>query len=429
MQDVLTVILGGGAGTRLYPLTRERAKPAVPLGGKYRLIDIPISNCLNSGLNHIFVLTQYLSASLNRHISWTYNNLGPFFRGWVQILAAEQTPGSKMAEMWYQGTADAVRKQVNEIESVGAQNIVILGGDHLYRMNYRYFVDFHLQSGADVTIGAQPVTAEQAPELGIMATNSAGEITNWVEKPRDPAVLASLASGDNPDKPYLASMGIYVFKWQVLKKLLDQSIDPDFGHHIIPAAFENHSVYAYTFDGFWADIGTIRGFFEANLMLAQPDAPFRFYDPEMPIYTHPRFLPPVLATQCDLENVLISEGCHLCGSSVRNAVIGVRSIIGCNTTIHNSLMSGADYYDNERLTEPSGKQYQIPLGIGEGCQIEGAILDKNVRIGNGVTIRQHSPGEELKVPADCPRGQELYVIRDGIVVIPKNTEIPDGTVI
>jgi glucose-1-phosphate adenylyltransferase len=215
----------------------------------------------------------------------------------------------------------------------------------------------------------------------------------------------------------------------VLKQLLGQSIEPDFGHHIIPAAIENHRVYAYTFDGFWADIGTIRGFYEVNLMLTRTDSPFRFYDEQMPIYTHPRFLPPVLAAQCDLENVLISEGCQLCGATIRDSVIGLRSVIGCDTTVHNTLMLGADYYDNEGLTEPSGKPYSTPLGIGEGCRIEGAILDKNVRIGNGVTIRPHTPGEERKVPADCPRGQELYVIRDGIVVIPKNSEIPDGTVI
>lgn len=429
MQHVLAVILGGGAGTRLYPLTRERAKPAVPLGGKYRLIDIPISNCLNSGLNHIFVLTQYLSASLNRHISWTYNNLGPFSRGWVQILAADQTAGGKMADMWYQGTADAVRKQIVEIEAVGPEHVVILGGDHLYRMNYQRFVDFHLQSEADVTIGVQPVSAEQAPSLGILAADESGRITNWVEKPGSPDLLASLASRDDPDKPYLASMGIYVFKWPVLRRLLGESIEPDFGHHIIPAAIAGSAVFAYTFDGFWADIGTIRSFFEVNLMLTRTDSPFRFYDEAMPIYTHPRYLPPVLASECDLSNVLMSEGSQLCGAQVHDAVIGVRSVIGCNTTIHKTLMLGADYYDNDRLTEPSGKQYDIPLGIGEGCRIEGAILDKNVRIGNGVTIRPQSPDVNLKVPAECPRGQELYVVRDGIVVIPKNTEIPDGTVI
>jgi glucose-1-phosphate adenylyltransferase len=334
-----------------------------------------------------------------------------------------------MAEMWYQGTADAVRKQIIEIETVGAENIVILGGDHLYRMNYQRFIDVHLRSKADVTVGVQPVSADQAPALGILATDETGRIQKWVEKPRDPDLLASLASGKNPAKPYLASMGIYVFRWQVLKQMLYESIEPDFGHHIIPAAIENHRVFAYTFDGFWADIGTIRSFYEVNLMLAQPDSAFRFYDEDMPVYTHPRFLPPVLATQCDLENVLISEGSQLCGATLRDSVIGVRSVIGCNTAISNTLMLGADYYDNEHLTEPSGKQYSIPLGIGEDCKIEGAILDKNVRIGNGVTVRQHTLGEDLKVPADCPRGQELYVIRDGIVVIPKNTEIPDGTVI
>jgi glucose-1-phosphate adenylyltransferase len=429
MHNVLAVILGGGAGTRLYPLTRERAKPAVPLGGKYRLIDIPISNCLNSGLNHIFVLTQYLSASLNRHISWTYNNQGFFSRGWVQILAAEQAPGMGMAEAWYQGTADAVRKQFIEIEMAGAEDILILSGDHLYRMDYNGFIDYHRESGADVTIGVQPVTPEQAPRLGILAAGAEGRIEAWAEKPSDPGLLASLKSRDDLDKPYLASMGIYVFKWQVLRRLLNQCIDPDFGQHIIPQAIDKHDVYAYTFDGFWADIGTIRAFYEVNLLLTRPESPFQFYDEAYPIYTHPRFLPPVQAQDSTMENVLISEGCRLCGTTIAESVVGVRSVIGCDTRITRTLMLGADYYDNARLTGPSGRQFSIPLGIGRGCQIEGAILDKNVRIGNNVTIRPHDPDENLMYPPDGRRGEEMYVIRDGIVVLPKNTEIPDGTVI
>jgi glucose-1-phosphate adenylyltransferase len=429
MQNVLALILGGGAGTRLYPLTRERAKPAVPLGGKYRLIDIPVSNCLNSGYDHIFVLTQYLSASLNRHISWTYNNLGFLSRGWVQILAAEQSPGVGNADAWYQGTADAVRKQFTEIEAVGAENVLILSGDHLYRMDYRHFVDFHRHSGADVTIGVQPVTPEQAPSLGILAANAQGKIEAWAEKPSAPDLLASLQSRDDPAKPYLASMGIYVFKWPVLRSLLRACIDPDFGLHIIPRAIAERDVYAYTFDGFWADIGTIRSFFDVNLLLTRPESPFRFYDENYPIYTHPRFLPPVQAQDCQLHNVLLSEGCRVCGATISDSVVGVRSVVGCNTRIARTLILGADYYDDDSMTAPGGQRYDIPLGIGEGCEIEGAILDKNVRLGNKVVIRPHDPDENRKYPSECERGEELYVIRDGIVVIPKNTEIPDGMVI
>lgn len=429
MHNVLVVVLGGGAGTRLYPLTRERAKPAVPLGGKYRLVDIPISNCLNSGLNRIFVLTQYLSASLNRHISWTYNNLGIFTRGWVQILAAEQSPGLGMEEAWYQGTADAVRKQLIEIQAAGGDVVLILSGDHLYRMDYQAFLQNHYDSGADVSIAVQPVTAAQAPQLGILATNDQGEITAFAEKPSDPAVLASLQSRDDPGKPYLASMGIYIFNRDALFDLLIRHPEPDFGLDIIPAAISECKVVAYTFTGFWADIGTIRSFYEVNLLLAHPSMPFSFFDERYPIFTHPRFLPPVRVDNCTLSYALISEGCQLCEATIGESVIGVRSIVGCNTRISRTLMMGADYYDDEDMTEPSGLQHKIPLGIGKECEIEGAILDKNVRIGNGVTIRPHEPDENVTYPPGSPRGQELYVIRDGIVVIPKNTELPDGTVI
>ena len=429
MDKVLAVILGGGAGTRLYPLTRERAKPAVPVGGKYRLIDIPISNCLNSDLNRIFVLTQYLSASLNRHISWTYSSISTFSRGWVQILAAEQGPGVTDEQAWYQGTADAVRKQLFEIQQVDADEILILSGDHLYRMDYRAFVQHHRASGADLSIAVQPVTAAQAPALGIPATDENGIITRWAEKPSDPEVLASLRSGDDPQRSYLASMGIYVFSRKMLHAMLNQVPGPDFGKHIIPQSIECCKVSAYVFDGFWADIGTIRSFYDVNLLLAHPGMPFSFYDEEHPIFTHPRFLPPSRADDCTLEHVLVSEGCTLCNARISESVLGVRSVIGTDTCIRRTLMMGADYYDGVDLGAPNGRKYEIPLGIGHGSKIEGAILDKNVRIGQQVTIRPHAPGEDLVFPPDSKPGKEMYVVRDGIVVIPKNTEIPDGTVI
>jgi len=428
-QNVLAMILGGGAGTRLYPLTRERAKPAVPLGGRYRLIDIPISNCLNSGINQMFVLTQYLSVSLNRHISWTYNNLGLFSRGWVQILAAEQAPGLSEAEAWYQGTADAVRKQLREIETVGADEILILSGDHLYRMDYRKFLQRHRESRADVTLAVQPVSAEDAPRLGILGADAEGRIVTWEEKQSDPTVLKSLESSGSSEKPYLASMGIYIFDRKVLQSLLNTVSEPDFGKHIIPEAIRTYRVMAYTFEGFWADIGTIRSFYDVNMMLTQPDLPFSFYDEQYPIFTHPRFLPPTRIDDCQLTHVLVSEGGKLHKSVISESVIGVRSIIGPNTRVVRTMMMGADYYDNEERCDPSGRCHAIPLGIGAGCNIEGVILDKNVRIGKNVVIRPHEPDENLVYPPGSPPGKELYVVRDGIVVIPKNTEVPDGTVI
>jgi len=428
-QRVLAVILGGGAGSRLYPLTRERAKPAVPLGGHYRLIDIPISNCLNSGINQMFVLTQYLSASLNRHISQTYNNMGLFTRGWVQILAAEQSPGIPVEEAWYQGTADAVRKQLREIESVGANEILILSGDHLYRMDYRDFLRRHRESGADVTIAVQPVAAEEAPRLGILAIDQEGQVVNFEEKQSDPLKLQAFKVADNPTKPFLASMGIYIFNRRVLFDLLNTIPESDFGKHIIPEAIRQYKVMSFIFEGFWADIGTIRTFYDVNLLLTLPGQPFSFYDEEHPIYTHPRFLPPSRIDDCQLEHVLISEGCTLRKAMINYSVIGVRSVIGPDTRIVRTLMMGADYYENDEYCDPSGVCHEIPLGIGPGCNIEGVILDKNVRIGRNVVIRPHQPDENQIYPPGAPPGKELYVIRDGIVVIPKNTEIPDGMVI
>lgn len=429
MHNVLSIILGGGAGSRLYPLTRERAKPAVPVGGKYRLIDIPISNSLNSGITRIFVLTQYLSASLNRHISWTYNNLGIFSRGWVQILAAEQAPGLANADAWYQGTADAVRKQMTEIRNVDADEILILSGDHLYRMDYGPFVEHHRACGADLTIAVKPVTPTEAPRLGILATDKDGWIVDFAEKPSEPALLESLKSRDDSDQPYLASMGIYVFSRQTLLNMLTQNQDPDFGLHLIPEAIRCCKTSAYVFDGFWADIGTIRSFYEVNLLLTLPGLPFSFYDERHPIFTHPRFLPPTRIDDCDLTNVLVSEGAQLNEADIQESVIGVRSIVGPGTRLSRTMVMGADYYEDGPPADPSGKRHGIPLGIGRDCDIEGAILDKNVRIGDHVTIRPRAPTENAVYPPDSAPGTELYVIRDGIVVIPKNSEIPSGTVI
>jgi glucose-1-phosphate adenylyltransferase len=380
-------------------------------------------------INQMFVLTQYLSVSLNRHISWTYNNMGLFSGGWVQILAAEQAPGIPVEEAWYQGTADAVRKQLRELESVGADDIVILSGDHLYRMDYRDFLRRHRETNADVTIAVQPVTPQDAPRLGILATNEQGQVVDFEEKQSDPSVLEAFKSGENPQKPYLASMGIYVFSRQALTDLLNTVSESDFAKHIMPEAIRRYRVMAFTFKGFWADIGTIRSFYDVNLLLARPGLPFSFYDQENPIFTHPRFLPPTRADDCHLTQVLVSEGCKLRKAMIRESVIGVRSSIGPDTRVVRTFMMGSDYYDNDRYCDPSGQCHDIPLGIGSGCNIEGAILDKNVRIGKNVVIRPHKPDENGIYPPGSPPGKELYVIRDGIVVVPKNTEIPDGTVI
>jgi glucose-1-phosphate adenylyltransferase len=296
-------------------------------------------------------------------------------------------------------------------------------------MDYRPFVQRHRESGAEITIAVQPVTASQAPALGILAIDDEGEIVRWAEKPSDPELLASLKSGNNPERPYLASMGIYVFSRQALHRMLTQWSDPDFGKHIIPQAISCCRVGAYVFDGFWADIGTIRSFYEVNLLLTHPGLPFSFYDEGQPIFTHPRFLPPSRVDDCALKHVLVSEGCKLRQAAISESVIGVRSVVGANARIKRTLMMGADYFERDGLVGPDGTRYDIPMGIGRGSEIEGAILDKNVRIGPNVTIRPHTPSEDGTYPTGCPPGQEMYVIRDGVVVVPKNTEIPEGTVI
>lgn len=411
LNNILAVILGGGVGKRLYPLTRQRAKPAVPIAGKYRLIDVPISNCINSGINRIAVLTQFNSVSLHRHITQTYT-FDDFHRGWVQILAAEQTPRSTD---WYQGTADAVRKQLFEIKATGAQNVLILAGDHLYRMDYDQMASFHWDNEADITVAVQPVAAQEASRFGLLKVNPDSRISAFVEKPRDPEVLAQFVSRDDPGQPYLGSMGIYIFKTSVLIELLEASTHEDFGGQIIPSAIFTHRVVGYGFEGYWEDIGTMRSFYETNLSLAYPDAPFNFYDPVRPIYTRPRYLPGSVIDGATLHNVLLTDGCQIHRAEISDCVIGVRSQISDDVRLSRTILMGADYYDSPDTLKNAG----LPIGIGPRCDIEGAIIDKNARIGEGVVIKPFPRGTELD--------QGSWAVQDGIVVIPKSTTLYPGT--
>jgi len=413
LNNVLAVILGGGVGKRLYPLTRQRAKPAVPIAGKYRLIDVPISNCINSGISHIAVLTQFNSVSLHRHITQTYT-FDDFHSGWVQILAAEQTPRSTG---WYQGTADAVRKQLFEIKATVADIVVILAGDHLYRMDYSAMVDFHLKAQADITVAVQPVAAGEAGRFGLLKKNPDQRLVAFVEKPRDPDVLAQFVNRDDPQRPYLGSMGIYVFNTPVLVDLLENSVHEDFGGQIIPNAIHTHQVFGFDFDGYWEDIGTIRSFYETNLSLTRPDPPFNFYDPVHPIYTRQRNLPSTVIDGATLHNVMLAEGSLIRHAEINNSIVGLRSIIADGVRIKQSILMGADYYDEPEVLRRKG----VPMGIGPDCQIEGAIIDKNVRMGEGVTIRPFPPGTEMDMGS--------WAVQDGIVVVPKSTILHPGTYI
>ncbi len=414
MKDVLGLIMGGGRGSRLYPLTKKRSKPAVSLAGKYRLIDIPISNCLHSGVDKISILTQFNSVSLHRHIFQTYRR-DMFTDGWVQILAAEQTPKSKG---WYQGTADAVRQQLVEIKNSGTKYVIILAGDHLYRMDYRKFVQYHVETKADVTLAVQPVSAEEAPELGILKRNPDGEIVSFNEKP-SLAVLDKLESNPGAAKPFMASMGIYVFSTEMLSELLVTPGD-DFGKDIIPAALAKHRIMGHVYGGYWADIGTIRRFYEVNLELAaSPD--FELNVPKQPVYTNARFLPPTDLQGALLKKTLLAEGCRIADAEISNAVIGIRSIIGSQVVIRDTIMMGADHYETKEQRTENDQLGRPDIGVGSGSIIEGAILDKKVRIGRNVHIRhlQNRPDSE----------HENWVARDGLVVIPKSAIIADGTVI
>ncbi len=415
-NTVLGVILGGGRGTRLFPLTLIRSKPAVPLGGKYRLIDIPISNCINSAINKIFVLTQYNSASLHRHITQTYK-FGPFDDGFVDILAAEQTPESIH---WYQGTADAVRQTLRHILIYNMEYILILSGDQLYRMDYQKLVEYHLAKKADISVCVIPVEADKTSGFGILKMNNEGRITDFIEKPKDPKPLdrykvdvdAWRESGVTQERAWMASMGIYLFRTQVLIDVLRDETKLDFGGDIIPSALSHYPVYGYIFDDYWEDIGTIKAFYHANLDLTGPRPRFNFYDPQSPIYTHPRFLPATSIAHCSVSHSVISEGCSIGVCKIANSVIGIRSVIQTHAEVVNTLMMGADYYEND-------SENSIRIGVGANSVIRDAIIDKNARIGTNVRISNPQQIQQ----ADGGN----YFIRDGIVIIPKNAVVEDGT--
>jgi glucose-1-phosphate adenylyltransferase len=413
LDDILAIILGGGRGSRLFPLTKMRSKPAVPFAGKYRLIDIPISNCINSGIYRVAVLTQFNSVSLHRHISNTYN-FDEFHTGWVQVLAAEQTP---LSEDWYQGTADAVRKQLFQIRSARTPLVLVLAGDHLYRMDYSALAEFHAETDADISVAVQPVAASEVSRFGILKRDANLRIQSFTEKPRDPKVLADLVSRSDPSRPYLGSMGIYLFKTQVLLDLLVNSKVSDFGSEVIPEAIQTHRVFGYDFDGYWEDIGTMRSFYETNLALTCPHAPFNFYDPRRPIYTHARYLPGSSVRDSNLQDVLLAEGCRIEKASIEHSVVGLRSQIDEGTRIADSVLMGSDFYDMPGAELPGG----IPLGIGPDCNIQGAIIDKNARVGAGVTVRPFPAGVDLD--------EGSWFVRDGIVVIPKDAVIRPRTTI
>lgn len=420
----MALVLGGGAGTRLFPLTRDRAKPAVPLAGKYRLIDVPISNCINSDILHIFVLTQFNSASLNKHITRTYR-FSNFSSGFVEVIAAEQT---RESEQWFQGTADAVRQVLPHMRDWELDTVVILSGDHLYRMDYRKFLDTHFATKADVTVSVVPCEPKDAEGFGILKTDESGKIVEFREKPsgeeleqmRVDTTKFGLDQESSEKRPFLASMGIYVFNYKTLVELLNSNQEwVDFGREVIPASIEGKNVQAHLFNDYWEDIGTIRAFYEANLDLATAIPKFNFFDTDAPIYTNSRYLPPSKIQKSDISFSMISEGCIVNGIKARNSVIGLRSRIDEGTVIENSIIMGADYYESfEEMREHHANG--IPhIGIGSKTTISGAIIDKNARIGSNVSLTNKAGLEEFD-------GDNFY-IRDRIIIVPKGATIPDGT--
>jgi glucose-1-phosphate adenylyltransferase len=419
MNDALGIILGGGQGSRLFPLTQTRSKPAVPIGGKYRLIDVPISNCLHADVRRIFVLTQFNSMSLNRHIAQSYH-MDPFSRGFVDILAAEQTPDNSN---WFQGTADAVRQAARHFVGYDADYYLILAGDHLYRMDYGQLLDAHVEQHADITVAAQPVTPEDATSMGLFLFDRDGQIVGFEEKPKSERLTqigSSVPSGSpfharvhDPAKPFIASMGIYVFSREVLLQILQGTEGTDFGREIIPASLTSYRVKAYLFDGYWADVGTIESFYDANIMLTEPHAPFKFFDPKRPVFTHERFLPPTHMRACTVRESIVADGCFLDSCTIEQSVVGIRTHIGNDTKITRSVLLGADTYDAE---PESGA-----LGIGRNVTLNRVIMDKNASIGDGARLVnasgvQHADGDG-------------YYIRNGIIIVPKFGRIAPGTVI
>ena len=417
MQDALAIILGGGRGTRLFPLTHERAKPAVPIGGKYRLIDIPISNCLNSNLRRIFVVTQYNSESLNKHVALTYN-FDNFSPGFVTILAAEQT---EERSDWFQGTADAVRQIRRHARAHPSKEVLILSGDQLYQMDFRKMQEEHRRTKADATVAVIPVPAEQTSGFGILKVDGDGRIVHFEEKP--PAERLPDLESDVPGhgKAFLASMGIYMFGRESLQTAIEDPSLVDFGRHVIPRAIGAMRVQSHFFQGYWEDVGTIRAYYQANLDLCESVPPFDFHDATRPVYTHPRFLPSTKIEDCTLRSALVSEGCILMGAEIERSVVGIRSRIGHGTSIRESLVLGADFYESIKEIERAESLGRPPVGIGPDCVIESAIVDKNARVGRGVRIVNEEGLQE--------KDGDGYYIREGIVFIPKEGVIPDGTVI
>lgn len=425
---VTCVIMGGGAGTRLHPLTHKRAKPAVPLGAKFRLIDIPMSNCINSGLNRIFILTQFNSTSLHRHIQSSYH-FDRFSRGFVEILAAQQTPKYTVEHSWYEGTADAVRKNLLRFREAGGEEVIILSGDQIYRMDYGEILATQRGANggvpADVTIAGLLVDKERARSFGIMRIDSEGNVLEFVEKPgrndslfrgleAPPQLLDALGYGGTAEPLYLANMGIYVFTLGGLEEALSTE-SCDFGKEILPGLLQEKRVRAHLFSGYWEDIGTISAFHRANIDLAKPEPPFTFFDPDAPIYTHARLLPATTIQSAQIKNSLVSDGCWIEESVIENSLIGVRAMIGKGSILRNTYVMGADLYES---SGSASRRSSPPMGIGSGCDIQNAIIDKNARVGRNVTIRnleEHSTFEDGKV-----------VIREGIVVVPRDAVIPDG---
>ena len=425
LSKVLCVILGGGQGSRLFPLTRDRAKPAVPLAGKYRIVDIPISNCINSRFRRIYILTQFNSTSLHSHISRSYKFDG-FSAGFVEILAAQQTFNNTS---WYEGTADAVRKNLVHFMNHDFDYLLILSGDQLYRMDLQEVIEQHRETGADITVATLAVKAVETPALGIMQIDDTGRVTRFLEKPKDPAVLepfkmpqeirAKVGIAAGPDL-YLASMGIYVFNRNIIRDLLDNPLS-DFGKHIIPHAINTHRVFSYIYQGYWADIGTIRSFFEANLDLVTELPRFNFFDMSAPIFSHPRYLPGSKINGAQIDHAVISDGCIINRARISNSIVGLRTIIGDGTELNRVVILGSDYYESQESVKRHESEGQPRVGIGAHCKIENAIIDKNARIGNNVVISPVGKPENVD--------HERYFIRDGIVIIPKDAVIPHGTVI
>jgi len=422
-NEVLAIILGGGQGKRLFPLTQHRSKPAVPIGGKYRLIDVPISNCLHADMRRIFVLTQFNSASLNRHISQSYR-MDLFSNGFVEILAAEQTPDS---QSWFQGTADAVRQAARHFVRYDADYYLILAGDHLYRMDYGEMIDAHVDRRADVTIAAQPVGMADATQMGIFRFDREGQIVAFEEKPNE-ARLAEIGQSiprggvfatHTLDKPYVASMGVYVFSRDVLLDILTAGNAKDFGREIIPSALDKYRVQSFLFRNYWADVGTIQNFYDANIMLTKAGAPFKFYDPNRPIFTHPRFLPGSRLINCAVQNAIICDGCSMNRCEIEDSVVGIRTFIQDGSTIRRSVLLGADFYEGDGGAPSRGNRPK--LGIGRNVVLDKVIVDKNARVGDDARLVNEAGIEE----ADG----DGYFIRSGVIIVPKDGVIRPGTVV